>query len=348
MPLLALSLADAEALAARHGGRPVHARLLRRALLRNGPRALDELASSAALPPRGFARGLADAGVVPSATRVVDARRAEDGSEKLLVGLADGRTVECVVMPAEKGAASVCLSSQVGCPVGCPFCASGIGGLVRNLEPHEIVEQFAHARARADVRRAVVMGVGEPLLNQDAVVAALDVIVGEAGLAPTRLVISSVGFPERVRRLARSGRRYGLAISLHAVSDALRDRLVPGMRGVPVAEVIAAAREWSAATRGRVQFEYVVLRDVNDDLEAADELGRLLAGFPAYVNFIAWNEVPELPFRAPDPARVAALVRRARDRGLVATRRRTLGGEATAACGQLRRGAAPAVTAPGA
>lgn len=337
-PIFALTLRETEQLLERLGGRASHARALRRAVLRSGAGDLAKAPLRGIALGRGLAERLAQAGVVALESKVVARAAAADASIKLGLQLADGRSVECVVMAAKPPTHSLCLSSQVGCPVACPFCASGIGGLVRNLSVHEIVEQFAHARALADVRRAVVMGIGEPLLNFDNVVAALDVAVAELSLAPTRLVISSVGFPERVRRLAASGRRFGLAISLHAVDDALRDRLVPMMRGTPVREVVAAARAWAAATRGRVQFEYVVLRGVNDDLAAADELARLVRDIPGYVNFIAWNRVAELPFDAPEEARIVALVRRARDLGLVATRRRTLGGEAVAACGQLRRG----------
>jgi 23S rRNA (adenine2503-C2)-methyltransferase len=337
-PLFSLGARETEQFVERHGGRASHARALRRAVLRSGADDLARAPLKGIALGRGLAGRLAQAGLAALGSRVVARTSAPDGSTKLLLRLADGRSVECVVMPARPPTHSLCVSSQVGCPVACPFCASGIGGLVRNLAAHEIVEQFAHARALADVRRAVVMGIGEPLLNFDNVLAALDVVVAEMGLAPTRLVISSVGFPERVRRLAASGRRYGLAVSLHAVDDALRDRLVPMMRGTPVREVVAAARAWAAATGGRVQFEYVVLRGVNDDLAAVDELARLIRGIPGYVNFIAWNRVAELPFEPPDEAQVIVLVRRARDLGLVATRRRTLGGGAVAACGQLRRG----------
>lgn len=337
-PLFSLGLREAERFVERLGGRASHARALRRAVLRSGADDLARAPLKGIALSRGLAGRLAQAGLVAFGSRVVARAAAPDGSSKLGIRLVDGRSVECVVMPARPPTHSLCVSSQVGCPVACPFCASGIGGLARNLAAHEIVEQFAHARALADVRRAVVMGIGEPLLNYDNVLAALDVVVAEMGLAPTRLVISSVGFPEKVRRLAASGRRYGLAISLHAVDDALRDRLVPMMRGTPVREVVGAARAWAEATGGRVQFEYVVLRGVNDDLAAVDELARLLRGIPGYVNFIAWNRVAELPFEAPEEERLVALVRRARDLGLVATRRRTLGGDAVAACGQLRRG----------
>jgi len=333
------------------GGKATHARALRRGVLRAGPRPLAEIDTRGLLLPKELVARLADGGWTAAATRRATEAAAGDGSTKLAIALHDGKTVEAVVMPAEKGGFAVCISSQVGCPVACPFCASGIGGLVRNLAPHEIVEQVVHARAVADVRRIVVMGIGEPLLNFDALQEALATLVAEGGFAESRIVISTVGFPDRVARLAASGRRYGLALSLHAIDDALRDRLVPLLRGVPVKAVVDAARGWCAATGGRVQVEYVVLRGVNDDLAVADRLAELLAGMDAYVNFIAWNPVAGLPFERPDDARIAALVRRCRDLGLVATRRRTLGGEATAACGQLRRsveakgGAAP-LTSP--
>jgi 23S rRNA (adenine2503-C2)-methyltransferase len=303
-PLFALTLAEAEERVAALGGRAVHVRALRRAVLRRGAREFGDALEPGVALPGGLLARLRDAGLVALASRPVANAPAGDGSRKLGLRLADGRTVECVVLPAEKAGHSVCVSSQVGCPVGCPFCASGVGGLVRNLAAHEIVEQFAHARAVAGVRRAVVMGIGEPLLNFENVVAALDVVVAEMGLAPTRLVISSVGFPERVRRLAASGRRFGLAISLHAVGDSLRERLVPMMKGVPVREVVAAARAWAEATGGRVQFEYVVLAGVNDDLAAVDELARLVGGFPSYVNFIPWNRVEGMD--SPLPGRASS------------------------------------------
>jgi 23S rRNA (adenine2503-C2)-methyltransferase len=324
---------------ARLGGKPAHARALRRAVLRSGPGPLEALDTRGLLLPGALRERLTASGWVAARSRPIEQAASSDGSTKLLIALEDGRRVESVVMPAERGGHAVCISSQVGCPVGCPFCASGIGGLVRNLGPDEIVEQVAWSRAIAPVRRIVVMGIGEPLLNLEALLPAIASLVEEGAFAERRIVVSSVGFPDRVARLAASGRRVGLAISLHAVTDALRERLVPLLRGVPVREVVAAARDWARATDGRVQFEYVVLRGVNDDLGACDELARLLAGLPAYVNFIAWNPVAELPFERPDEERMAALVRRCRDLGLVATQRRTLGADATAACGQLRRSA---------
>ncbi len=335
--LFAPTLADFTAAVAAQGGKAAHARELRRGVLRHGGRPLAAIEVRRVALPHGLIERLDAQAWRATESSVALAAPSGDGSTKLVLALADGKSVEAVVMPAEKGHFAVCISSQVGCPVGCPFCASGIGGLVRHLAAHEIVEQVVHARAIADVRRIVVMGIGEPLLNFDALLPALDVLVAEGGFAEPRIVVSSVGFPERVRRLAASGRRFGLAISLHSIDDAQRDQLVPAMRGVKVAEVIAAAAAWADATGGRIQFEYVVLRGVNDEIAACDELVRQLKGLPAYVNFIAWNDVPGLPFTRPEDERVAVMVRRCRDGGLLATRRRTLGGDATAACGQLRR-----------
>jgi len=228
-PLFALTLREAEEFVQRLGGRPAHARALRRAVLRRGADDLARAPLQGVALGKGLGERLAAAGLIALRSQVVARSRSPDASLKLGVRLADGRTIECVVMPAKPPTHSVCVSSQVGCPVGCPFCASGVGGLVRNLAAHEIVEQFAHARAIADVRRAVVMGIGEPLLNLENVIAALDVVVAEMGLAPTRLVLSSVGFPDRVRRLAASGRRFGLAISLHGATDAVRSFLRAGL-----------------------------------------------------------------------------------------------------------------------
>lgn len=342
--LFALDRAGFAAVVVDAGGKAAHARALRRGVLRDGPSALSSIDTRGLRLPKKLVEELATRGYAAATSQLNAQAPSADGSTKLIVDLTDRKSVEAVVLPAERGGHAVCISSQVGCPVGCPFCASGIGGLVRNLAAHEIVEQVAHARAVADVRRIVVMGIGEPLLNFEPLLQALAILVEDGNFAERRIVISSVGFPDRVARLAASGRRYGLAISLHAVEDGLRERLVPLLRGVSVREVVEAARGWSVAIGGRVQFEYVVLRGVNDDLAVCDELARLLGGFDAYVNFIAWNPVPGLPFERPADARMDALVRRCRDLGLVATRRKTLGGDATAACGQLRRSlAAPTV-----
>jgi 23S rRNA (adenine2503-C2)-methyltransferase len=268
-------------------------------------------------------------------TTVLSRADAADGAVKLLVGLADGRAVETVVLPTPRGV-SVCISAQVGCPVGCLFCASGAAGLERNLAPHEIVEQLVHARrVNGAVDRMVVMGIGEPLLNAPALFAALDVFRSEGGIGPRRVVVSTVGVPGGIRKLGAYGRRVSLALSLHAPDDALRARLVPGSRA-PIAALLADAEWYLQRTRNKAIAAYTLLAGVNDSDEHARRTGALLAGRQIYLNCIPWNPVPGAGFE-PVPLerarRFTAIVRR---HGAFATVRRTLGALEHAACGQLR------------
>ena len=207
------------------------------------------------------------------AGREADRRRAQDersscSSSSPRRALRDSRSaVETVWMPARGSrtrGATLCVSSQAGCPVGCPFCASGLAGLERNLEPHEIVEQFVRGRALGAVSRAVVMGIGEPFLNYDNLVRALAVVRAEMGLGARKITVSTVGFPERLRRAAREQPGFQLAISLHTPFDEERDRLVPAMRGTPVDEVLAAGDDWFAATGREVTYEVALLAGEND------------------------------------------------------------------------------------
>ncbi len=317
------------------GGKAVHARALRRAVLR-GSDGLTASGDGSAVLPAGLSRSLEKEGFVARRLERAGECVADDGSIKLALRLPDSRIIETVVMRNRRGH-SVCISTQVGCPVGCVFCASGIGGLARNLEPFEMIEQFAWASSCAPLHRAVIMGIGEPLQNLEALLEALEVITLELPLPQSRIVISTIGWPDKIVQLMERRPCYRLAVSLHAADDPTRARLVPSMRGVPVKEIIAAAREYSVSSGHRVQFEYVLLKDVNDRPEMIDELVKLLEGMNAYVNLIPWNRVEELPFEAPDESHVASLIRRAKDRGILATHRRSAGRSAQAACGQLRR-----------
>jgi 23S rRNA (adenine2503-C2)-methyltransferase len=235
----------------------------------------------------------------------------------------------------------VCVSTQVGCPVACPFCASGKLGLARNLAAHEIVEQLVRARALGPLARAVVMGIGEPLLNVANLFAALDVVHDEMGLGARKVTVSTVGFPERLRRLAPEKPRFQLAISLHSPDDEQRWELVPAMRGVPVEDVLQAGDFWFAETGREVTYEYVLLAGVNDTQDHARRLARRLAGRRCTVNLIPFNPVDDSPYGRPDEARIESFRRILAAAGVVATVRRSRGVEADAACGQLRvRGAA--------
>jgi 23S rRNA (adenine2503-C2)-methyltransferase len=279
----------------------------------------------------------------PASLRQLRRSQADGGlTTKVLHELDGGYTVEAVVMRYQ-GRSTLCISSQVGCPIGCPFCATGKGPFGRNLKPHEIVDQAIDAacQLRAEGRRlshVVFMGMGEPLANYGAVLEAVRRISDPSGLgiSPRRITISTAGLVPRMEQLAAEGLPVTLAISLHAARDQLRNELVPVNRRYPLKDLIAAADGFAARTRRRVSYEWVMLAGVNDTERDAEELGALLRGRLAHVNLIPFNPVPDTPYREPDGRRVhhfAALLRAA---GLNVTLRDTRGRESDAACGQLR------------
>jgi 23S rRNA (adenine2503-C2)-methyltransferase len=277
---------------------------------------------------------------------------ARDATTKLLIAFprrnarGDGATtVETVHIPPWPAArrnedndagATLCVSSQAGCPVGCPFCASGLAGLARNLEAHEIVEQYVRGRALGPLGRSVVMGIGEPFLNLANLTAALGVVADEMGLGARKLTVSTVGFPDRLRRAARENPRFQLAISLHTPDQEQRDELVPAMRGVPIEEVLAAGDDWFERTGREVTYEYVLLGGTNDSPGHADRLARRLVGRRATVNLIPFNPSPEMPYGRPTAELAEAFRDRLRAAGVVATIRWSRGLDGAAACGQLR------------
>jgi 23S rRNA (adenine2503-C2)-methyltransferase len=274
----------------------------------------------------------------------IERRVAGDGTIKLLLRFPSERgreaTVETVYIPPKdagsgKGA-TLCVSSQVGCPVACPFCASGRAGLVRNLHPHEILEQYVRGRALGLLSRSVVMGIGEPLLNFDAVKQALDSVHDEMGIGSRKVTVSTVGFPDRLRRAAEAEPRFQLAISLHTPDQEQRDRLVPAMKGVPIEEVLAAGDHWFDVTGREITYEYVLLAGENDTAGHAERLAERLAGRRCTVNLIPFNPVDDSGFGRPSPESVARFHRLLTQHGLVATVRWSRGVESDAACGQLR------------
>jgi len=264
-----------------------------------------------------------------------------DGTEKLLLQLSDGENVECVLM-REDDRRTVCISTQVGCRMGCVFCASGLAGLSRNLSAGEITEQILHVdRLLPPLERItniVVMGMGEPLANLANLLQALATLdeKGGLGMGARRITISTVGLPEKMRELARSGKPYNLAVSLHAPNDQLRNDLVPINKNIGIAEVLRAADEFFEQTGRRVTYEYVVLAGRNDSVELARELAALLRGRNAHVNLIPMNTVSELPFHDPAAERLGAFVEVLDRSGVTATVRKRKGADIDAACGQLR------------
>jgi 23S rRNA (adenine2503-C2)-methyltransferase len=275
-------------------------------------------------------------------TQIVRHTQAADGTEKLLLATAAGGQIECVLIrdPVRR---TICISTQVGCGMGCVFCASGLDGLERNLSTGEIVEQMLRLQLllRPDERlsHVVVMGMGEPLANLDALLPALDEASRDDGLgiSARRITISTVGLPPGIRRLAEAGARYRLAVSLHAPSDELRRQIVPVAAKIPLARLLEEADRYFDASGRRLTFEYVLLAGVNDGVEHAVQLARLLGGRTVLVNIIPYNPVAGLPYRTPTAAAQQAFRRALEDRGLAVRFRHRKGDKIDAACGQLRR-----------
>jgi 23S rRNA (adenine2503-C2)-methyltransferase len=261
-----------------------------------------------------------------------------DRTVKLGLRTADRHLVETVLMPYARRT-TVCVSSQIGCAYGCQFCATGQQGLVRSLSAGEIVAQVVRAQALARplrVSNVVFMGMGEPLANYEAVVRAVRLINHPWGLhiAARHIAISTCGLPEQMRRLAGEGLQLALAVSLHAGTDQVRNRLVPINRRYPIAEVVQAAREYATRTGRKVAFEYVVVPGVNDGPEEARGVARLLREMPAMVNLIPRS--PTSGVGSTDPGAVAAFAVLLRSHSLEVAVRQSRGAAVRGACGQLR------------
>ena len=271
-----------------------------------------------------------------------------DGTQKLLVSFAGGGAVEAVLMPAYRSdRAAGCVSSQIGCAMGCDFCASTRGGLERSLCAGEIVEQFLHLRREAAslnrrLTSLVFMGMGEPLLNLANVMDAIKRIANNqtGSFGGRQITVSTVGIVPGIDALADAGLNVHLALSLHAPDDATRARLVPMNRRYPVAEILAAARRFHDKTRRIVTIEYCMLAGVNDSDEHARMLVELMAGFRAHVNLIPYNAIGAgltgKIYQRPPSERVGAFLTILRDAGVVTHARDTRGDDVNAACGQLR------------
>lgn len=279
---------------------------------------------------------------------------AADGSARLLVALADGQTVETVLLSPER-AQAVCVSTQVGCAVGCGFCMTGRSGLLRQLGSAEIVAQVVLARrallaqpaARA-LQKVVFMGMGEPAHNLDAVLEAIELLGTLGGIAHKQLVLSTVGDPRLFERLAALGPgqvRPALALSLHSTRTALRNELLPRAPRMTPAELVQAAQAYGRASGYPVQYQWTLLEGVNDGDDEIDGIVQLLAGQRAVMNLIPYNSVPELPWRRPPAERAAAMARALHRRGVLTKLRTSAGQDVDAGCGQLRARTLPAGTA---
>lgn len=274
---------------------------------------------------------------------------APDGTVKYLLRLTDGQIIETVGIPTFKASnieansqsldrLTVCVSSQVGCPMACDFCATGKGGFKRNLAVHEIVDQVLTVQEDFGQRvsNIVFMGMGEPLLNTDNVLGAVRSINQDIGIGQRLITVSTVGIPGRIRRLAEQQLQITLAISLHASNQRQREQLIPSARQYPLETLLAECREYVQITGRRVTFEYILLAGLNDCPEHAAELAEHLRGFQSHVNLIPYNPISEVDYQRPDEQRIQAFVKALKNHQIAVSVRRSRGLAADAACGQLR------------
>ncbi len=333
--LAEMELADLEQFLAGFGGERFHARQVFQWAYRRG------VSDFSLMSDLSKALRATLAGQLSFSTpRVVGRERSSDGTEKLLLELADHRRVESVFIP-DTPAMTFCISSQVGCAMGCAFCLTGKMGLVRNLTAGEIVGQvrvLAQTLSLLGTRfNIVLMGMGEPLHNYDETMKALRILRDANGLAlsPRRVTLSTVGVVPALDRLATESMMPNLAISLHATTEEQRSRLVPLNRKYRIEDVLAACRRFPIKRRDRITFEYVLLDGVNDAPEDARRLVRLLNGIRAKVNLIPLNEAAGIPFGRPSDDRVDAFARILADHHLTVSVRQSRGRDIRAACGQL-------------
>jgi len=264
----------------------------------------------------------------------------KDGTIKYLWELHDGNCVETVLMRYHYGN-TVCISTEVGCRMGCAFCASTIGGLVRKLEPFEILDQvlFTQVESGLPVSHIVLMGIGEPLDNFENVMRFLELVNSPEGMniSMRHISLSTCGLVPMIDKLAEKKLQISLAISLHGPNDEIRNHIMPVNKAYPIDQLLDACRRYYAATSRRIHFEYAMIDGVNDTEQHAKELIRLLKGLQAHVNMIPLNHVEESPFKPSSRQAVQRFQKLLEDAGIPATVRRTLGGDIDASCGQLRR-----------
>jgi 23S rRNA (adenine2503-C2)-methyltransferase len=270
------------------------------------------------------------------AIKLVKTQRSEiDFSEKFLFELKDGERVETVLM-LEKNRITVCVSTQVGCPLDCTFCATGKMGFKRNLTPGEIVDQIIALKDHRPTH-VVLMGMGEPFLNYDNTVKALKITNSELGLsfAAKRITVSTAGIPDEIKKFASLTSKIKLAISLNAPTDEKRDQLMPINKKHPLKAVLEAVKYYTEKTKRRITFEYVLIKDFNDSQKDALELSKLVRGIPCKINLIPYNSVPDLSFEKPSEEKIIAFRDYLFPRCPAVTLRKSKGQDIQAACGQL-------------
>ena len=304
--------------------------------LHKGVRSYDEMTNL----PKALRDTLAEQYPIHAPKVVRKQESSRDGTIKYLWELSDGNCVETVLMRYHYGN-TVCISTEVGCAMGCAFCASTIGGLVRRLEPYEMLDEvlFTQLDSGLPISRIVLMGIGEPLDNFDNVLKFLELVNSPDGMniSMRHISLSTCGLVPKIDALAQRKLQLSLAISLHGPNNEIRGKIMPVNRAYPMEQLLEACRRYFDATGRRIHFEYAMIDGVNDTPEHAKELLRKLKGLPAHFNLIPLNHVEESPLKPSSKAAVATFQKILEDGGITATVRRTLGGDIDASCGQLRR-----------
>jgi 23S rRNA (adenine2503-C2)-methyltransferase len=293
--------------------------------------------------PRGVREGLPalDAELAGMA-RLVSAHPGQDGSARLLVGLADGQTVESVLLPRD----GLCVSSQVGCAVGCQFCMTGREGLIRQVTSGEIVAQVVLARTQRPVKKVVFMGMGEPAHNLDNVLEAIELLGVEGNIGHKNIVFSTVGDMRVFERLVQGRVKPALALSLHTTKPALREQLLPRAPRLTPAQLVAAGEAYARQTGYPIQYQWTLLDGINDGEDELDGIVALLKGKYAVLNMIPYNTIPDLAFKRPSWEKARAIAERLHERGVLTKLRDSAGQDVDGGCGQLRARASAPRTIP--
>jgi len=330
-PLLGQSLESLTTWVENHGQPAYRGRQLHQWLYQKGARSLQEIT----VFPQAWRQDMAQANIGRST--LYHRAIAPDKTIKYLLQLQDGQIIETVGIPTAKRL-TVCVSSQVGCAMGCDFCATGKGGFTRHLQPHEIIDQVLTVQNDFGrrVSHLVFMGMGEPLLNFDSLLNALHCLNKDVGIGQRQITVSTVGIAKRIRQLAQAKLQITLAVSLHASNQPLREQLIPSALRYALPELMEECREYVKITGRRITFEYILLGGVNDLPQHASELAHLLRGFQNHVNLIPYNPISEVDYQRPNANRIQQFQDILTQHHIAVSVRYSRGLEANAACGQLR------------
>lgn len=331
--LLGMTRKELEALAVSLGQPAFRGRQIADWIYKRGVTSIEEMSNL----PAGFRTALAESANLYR-DGILDQAKSPDGTTKFLLELEDAQRIESVLLPYEERV-SVCVSTQVGCAMACEFCATGMGGFIRDLTAGEIVDEVLTLQRESGRRisHVVYMGMGEPLLNYDNVLKSLHLLNDEVGISMRHITVSTAGITPRIQKLAHEKLQITLAVSLHAPNDEVRRSIMPIASRYPIEGLIGACREYAEETHRRITFEYLLIRDVNDSPAQAHELAALLKGMLCNVNLIPYNAVEGLLLKRPTKGRVQGFRAILENAGITVTQRLERGHSIAAACGQLRR-----------